>query len=343
MATMKDIAAEAGVSQATVSYVLNNRRDGLKIKDETRERIFEIAKRLRYSRNAQALTMRTGKSNVIAYVDNIMGRMEYSGVIVADLMNACAKNKYFVKLFSYEESEESISSIFADRPAGIVCRSVTPKMFDLLLTYADNYQTPVISLSHPYDCERGCFLIADDVAGGEIAFEHLHGLGHVEIGLLAASTVGPREKGFVNAADKAGVKIEEDNILRFDNFPAQSYLKIIKRLKQANCPSAFHCVTDLHAFRLIQATYELGMKIPEDLSVSGVGNLSMGKYSSPPLTSIANTRSLGEIAAEIIFDMIDKNDFDVNQLNVNTFPMELVVRSSTAPHKKRDDKDEVSR
>jgi DNA-binding LacI/PurR family transcriptional regulator len=333
MVTMKDIGTEAGVSQATVSYVLNNRRGGLKIKEETRARINSIAAKLNYSRNATAAMMKTGRSNLIIYVDNIMGKAEYSAVIVSALMEYCAERQYNVKVFSCA-TKNCVPRVFEERPAGIITRSIPPEIFGLLKKYVDTHKTPLISLSRQEEYPDINSIVADEEGGGEKALRHLAWFGHTNFAIIAPLTEQSRERGFRLAAYKAGLSVKPENILRLKNHSVECLGKIEKFLKRKELPTAFYCVTDYHAMRLMQVAYNMNMKVPEDFSVIGVAGLTAGEYCSPPLTSLALEKNMGTVAAEKIFKMINSKNFATEKLIVEKIPMKLITRSSTGQVKK---------
>jgi DNA-binding LacI/PurR family transcriptional regulator len=246
-------------------------------------------------------------------------------------MNYCAQKNYYVKLFSYAPNQESISRIFEERPAGIVCRSVSPEAFELLTNYADSYKTPVLSLSFnpEYAKTQGCFLIADEIEGGRKAFEHLLNLGHKNIGIVATDKPQSRETYFIKASSDAGYIIKEKNIIRLKNNHREHLIPLIQFFERSHDITAFFCVTDYHALRLIQAAYELNIKIPKDFSVVGVSGLSVGEYSAPSLTSLAIKDNIGTRAGEKIFDMIDTKIIPYKNMQVEKMPMELIIRNST--------------
>lgn len=335
MVTIKDIAKEAGVSHATVSYILNDRRDGLKIKEETRSRILDLARKMGYSRNAQARMMKTGKSNVIAYLDRDMGQHEYSSKLIASLMKHCAEHHYFVKLFNYDEKniEESIEKMFEQRPAGVVCRGIMSDAMACLKKYATAHNTPIISTSKLQEYDEGFFVISDDYDGSFQAFHHLYELGHRKFAIYGGKDIGVRELGFKESAAKKNIQIEDDNIIRTYEFEQETSEQVTRILSSSDRPTAIFAVTDYRAMIIMQVAYKLGIKIPDELSIVGFADLTASRFSSPPLTTIRATEGHGEIAGKEIINLINNKINVFDDLTVKKLPTELVLRESTTKAK----------
>lgn len=336
MATMNDVAAKAGVSQATVSYVLNNRHEKLRISEKTRQRILAVADELNYCRDARATMMKTGGTNVVAYVDNMMGRAEYSGIILSSLMEECARRKRYVKLFSLDDNRESVAILFEERPSGVVCRSVSPAAHENLLNYGESHGVPVLSLSRQTNHRRGVFLTPDDLGRGRQAFDCFTRLGHQNIGLVASGDVGFRERGFIDAARQAGRPIPDANILRLCGHGPERLPDIRDFLSAAERPTALFAVTDYHAFRVMQAAWDLEIAVPRDLSLIGVGGLSAGEYTTPTLTTIAVKGELGRFAADKLFEMVENKDTTYQESRIETCATEIIHRGSTAEFKRKE-------
>ena len=327
------IATEAGVSQPVVSQVLNGLGDTKKISKKTQEKVLLTAKKMNYRRNAIAQSMKTGKTNVIGLIGGWCS--SYSMEIIKGINNTVLKNNYLIKLLSAENTEEiknAARQCVEQRLAGVICRSLTEANLEILRTELVPNNIPIVlvdsSFSHDW-CSR---VISDDFEGAKLATEYLLKLGHRKIGHITNSlTLGfakIRYDGYLETmkntdgfdVEKNVYKITDDGY-EVSNLFREEITNFINRFK----PTAVFCGSDPIAMKVTLVASELGLKIPEDLSIIGYAGLEYSAISNPPLTTIAQKfEKMGQKASEILLSEIKKKS-PIKEIKL---PVELIIRNS---------------
>lgn len=328
MVTMQDVANLAKVSRGTVSSVLNGRYKKAKISKITRDKIFEVAAQLNYRRNALALSIKTGKTNVIGFIGGLY--TSYCMEIIRGINNVALKNDYMVKLLPIDRAEDvkNAARLCVEQClAGVICRSLNEESLENLRKELEPNNIPVVlvdsSFSHDW-CSR---VISDDFDGAKQATEYLLKLGHRRImhltNDLSCGFSKIRYDGFCAAMGE----IETQNICIIDNV-----LELTKNIRQAiseallkQRPTAVFCASDPIAMKLIIIASELGLKIPDDLSIIGYAGLELSAITNPPLTTIAqNFANMGKKASDILLSEIKEKSIKQEV----KLPVELVIRNS---------------
>jgi LacI family transcriptional regulator len=176
-------------------------------------------------------------------------------------------------------------------------------------------------------------VIVDDAAGGELAAKHLLALGHRRMAVLAeqlkVSSSQGRIQGFRQALEQAGVSLPASLIKASGaDLVADGKRKALQLLQGARRPTAIFCCNDLLAIGTLQAAKELGLRVPDDLSIVGFDNTILASVTDPPLTTVAQPIELmGNMTVNLLIGKLKKETI-VNPRTV--LQPELVVRGSTA-------------
>lgn len=327
-----DVARLAGVSQTTVSFVLNNRMD-IAIPDVTRQRVLEAARNLGYRRNSLARSLVRGCTQTIGV---IVPRMDnsFAAQIVQGIQEACAESEYRVllahTLHKPEVEAHQVELLLEYRVDGLICVcdewTITdlPKWLDVVL--ADGLACVLVddrSLASRVDC-----IVSDDLRGSLLAVRHLMELGHRRIGHLAAgtrtSTARDRTAGYRQALETAGLPVDERLIIgqsyRMDN--TRDTMHALLDLEEP--PTAVFAANDIKAADAVHAIEERGLRIPHDVALVGYANLLLAHYLH--LTSMdQHAQELGHRAARRVLQRIDDPDMQAEEIRM---PTELVVRHS---------------
>ena len=336
MVTMKTVAETAGVSRATVSYVLNGRHHekGLNINPETVTKVEETAIKLGYRRNELARSVRTGKTNVFGFIGSL--GTSYVMDIISGITTTCAANNYLLKIFPLEEHadiETIAKQCIEQRLSGVICRSLTEHQLDVLHQELQNFDMPIVlvdsSFSHNW-CSR---VISDDINGGKIAVEHLLELGHRRIANVSNPLDNAfsvmRNSGYCRAMSNAGIAKDDRLVCIVPQFYeiTEYFSETIRQLLIEQQPSAILCNSDPIAMKVIQVANSIGLRIPEDLSVIGYAGLNYTVLATPPLTTVKQPFiDMGEKAAQILISEVTQ----ATQVQEVRLPVELIVRKSTA-------------
>lgn len=342
MVKMTDIAAKAGVSQATVSLVLNNRTDGVRISEATRQRVIAAARDLGYQRNEVARAMVTGKTRVVGFA---AGRndCEENFRALAGVTEGAFEGEYSVKIFPAESVRPDYDlgrACVEQRLAGLVAQDLPATLLATVKTNLDRFHIPIVTMGGSDIVSGTLSILADEVQGATEALEHLKKLGHRRIGWVEggpqASCLAPgRERIFRDAATRTGVAVDDALIVKGraeDMGGAEEAARGL--LASAVRPTAVLCCCDRSALMAIRAARKCGLGVPADLSVVGFGGLTFCELSDPPLSSVSIPYwRLGRRAAAEIIEYSEKRgggngsgwDRDI------TLPASFVDRASTRP------------
>ena len=324
---IKDIAAEAGVSIATVSHAFRNPG---RVSDKTRKKVLKAAKNLGYTPNRLASNLRTSKSgNIVVIIPDVAD--SYNSRIITAIEQVSHERGYSVLLGDTQGSEErarEFAMMTSSRQADGIILMSHKLPFD---TGRDEYLPPIVNGSEPTGHEGIPTVSIDDVQAGMDATMHLIEYGHKDIGVITGDIESTssrlRLEGFKGAMSKAGLPLNE-SLIEYANYTIQSGEKATKSLLlQKKRPSAIFCFSDEMALGCIYALRQHGFRVPDDISVIGFDNIPMAHYFSPPLTTVAQpTEDIGRVCATLLLDLIDGKKPDEFHC---ILPHKLIVRQST--------------
>lgn len=340
MVTMNDIAARVGVSQATVSYVLNERSTGVRIREETRLRILEAAAELGYRRNDLARAMVTGKNFVLGFLTRNPSSEGTNRVIVGAQEQA-NRSKYLIKLLPISDTDARenyracIERCIEQRLAGILVQHLGQEALDYLHSEVRRYGIPVALVDDPPALKWGIRVVSDDESGIQAAVEHLVDLGHQNIAFISAQARSPlavaRQRCFCEALTRHGLRVPPEYVVSTD-WQNQSVIESEVRgfLTDASLrPSAVVCAGDGIAMVTLRVARAAGLVLPRDLSVVGFADLAMAAFADPPLTTVAQSfEEMGRVAVRRLLARAE-SEGSPNEPETITVPTLLVVRGST--------------
>lgn len=327
--TIKDVALRAEVSIQTVSNVLNRR---VNVRPKTRSRVLKACEELNYTPNAAARSLVTRKSKTIGLiVTNI--RNPIYGDIVATINEVADRYGYSVMVGNTKRnpvSEQRIVNLLVEqRTDGVLLASGiwNSAATEILLT-AD---IPVVRfLYHPETLNTDYFGAANS-EGTRLATNHLIALGHTRLGFVSgpkSSISLQREQGFKDAMKTAELTINESWIIDGGFTRQVAYYAGLKLLKRKNRPSGIACGSDLMAIGLIDAAYDLSLRVPDDIAVTGFDDIFAASIRPISLTTVKF--DLEGIAESAILRLINKisSETDIKDRKYVTAPCQLIIRSS---------------
>jgi LacI family transcriptional regulator len=334
--TQADVARRAGVSRATVSYVLNQRADGrIPITEETRRKVLEAARALGYAPHALARSLRSGLTHTVGLLIPDTNNPHYMDLL-AGVEAEVVEHDYYLVLVSAtldpERERHCLRSLFQQRLDGLVLAPTFADLFQDEIEELLDHTSPVAFVSpHPdADCAY-----ADVRSGAEALMDHLIALGHRRIGFvhgvardgLASTRIAVyREKASVYGSPGAP---DERLIVHCGHTMQDGYRAARQLLDLDAPPTAIWTVNDLLAVGALRAIRERGLRVPEDISLAGFDDIAIAAQLYPPLTTVdIHGTELGRRAAQLLFRRIQDPDRDVVRERIDT---ELVVRASTAP------------
>lgn len=326
MVSSKDVAKKAGVSQSTVSRVINNPNT---VSKDKRNKVEEVMEELNYIPDSVARSLISNKTNQISLISGTLNNpffVEATKIIVKyAYKKGFAVNVFFEEDFNHENL---YSTVFSQKTEGIILSSMyyESKHFDELR----KLKIPYMMFNRKH-IEGGNFVEIDNEQAGYIGAKYLVSKGHQHIhffsGELEKSTFLGRYSGYCKAMEELNIPKECKGI----SITAQTSEEIEKEIKKIlmykNRPTAIFAATDMIALTLIDCLQNLGYKIPDDIAVIGIDNTETLRHSSFNLTSIGPIEEgiLSSIAIEHLFKMIEEgreNNFQ------KTIPCQLYERGT---------------
>ena len=335
--TQVDVARRAGVSRATVSYVLNGLTDGrIPISDETRQRVVEAIEELGYEPDARAQALRSGSTNTIALVIPDL-RNPHFCEFATSVEEAARASGYHLLLSSTTLNDEYAVDIFKDlaqrRFDGLILASsfiLESKEAQAILARIHNRGLPVVEMGELYGVDS---VSADYTEATKEVVPYLLSLGHRRIGFVYG--VGAHELGldrlepYQETLHAAGIPIEPGLIVECGPTIEDGYQAAMKLLKLAPRPTAIIVINDLLAIGVIRAAADLGLRVPDDLSVVSYDDIPMANYLVPRLTTVTkDADTAGRKAFEILLARMKTPDLSRQVIHI---PARLIVRESTGP------------
>ena len=329
MVNYNDIARIAKVSPTTVSHVINETRF---VMPETKKRVLEVMKKLKYQPNLLARSLATGKTHTIGLVISDI-RNPFYPELVQGVEELAVKNDYNVFLcntdYDIEKGLRSIGALVKRKIDGIIVASsqVDSSIIDQLMdtdvsfVLVDWGKRNISVDSLYFDYKVG---IAEAIA-------HLISLKHRNIHFISGpktlKTAKIRTRNFIDAIEKHKNIDLNYKIFEGDHKIEGGYRMVQKILKEKVLPTAVVCSNDLTAIGAMKAFQASGIKIPDDISIIGLDNIALTEIVSPTLTTIELERyRIGRIAMELLLNRI-RNKKLPKQTCV--FKTKLIVRKST--------------
>ncbi len=328
--TIRDVAAKACVSIATVSHVLNGTRP---IRQQTRQRVLAAIHELGYSQNQAARNLVRGTSTFLGLIVSDVRNPFFPEITAAFQDEALAHGMDVVVLDTNYDAERTLNSVrrlMALQVPGvaILTSQIDPSVISML---AERRIAAVYLDLGTVDQAIGNIVI-DYEHGIAEAFQHLTNLGHRRIAYIGGPPHLPsaqrRKQAFLETARKLG--LESGCTIDGDFTVAGGYLACSKLLRK-NAPSAIIAGNDLTAIGVLHRAYDAGCRVPDDLSVVGFDDILFARYTQPALTTVAVPRTeIGKVAFEALWSMMPDPKLAGREFRVGTH---LVIRqSAVAPN-----------
>ena len=332
MSSIEDVARAAGVSTATVSRTMSGRGA---VSEATRTKVQKAAAELGYVARATAASLASGRSSNIGILTPYIDRWFFTEVI-RGAQEELASHGYDVTLYNLGDVPAQRSRMLDDfihRGRVDAFIAIDVPLTTAEITRLHDIQRPIIGVGGAIAGVRTISI--DDTEVVRIAMRHLLELGHTRIGMLGGGddavdvfkVASTRRKTFESVLRQAGIPLLP-GLIQFGHFTIPSgYTAAMTLLNQPNRPTAILAASDEMAFGAIIAARELGISIPEDLSVVGIDGHELGEFFG--LTTVdQNPPQQGKTAPMILLDEILPHRTETIDINT-ALPVRLVKRSST--------------
>lgn len=291
---MHDVAAAAGVSQATVSLVLNA-KSGSRFSEETRQRVQEAVQQLGYRTNAHAKTLRDGVAGIIGFLGDAVATTPFAGKIIEGAQERAWEDGLLLLTMNTGGNKAleaaSLDSMLSYKVAGVVYAAMYHRMLDVPEAL---HSVPSVVLNSQDREGRLPSVAPDEVLGGYTATRRLIEAGHQRIGLInieslesgLPAAVG-RFEGYTKAMTEAGLPVNKE-LVRFGTGNERDGFNYATELLTAQRPpTAVFCANDRTAWGAYQAASELRISIPGDVSIIGFDNQeTLAQHLRPGLTTL---------------------------------------------------------
>jgi LacI family transcriptional regulator len=330
--SQQDIAREANVSRVTVSLVLSGKDQ---TSPETRRRVLEAAERLRYRPNLLVQGMQTGRSGTIGVI--IPASMQFQGTIAQGIHDEIVAHDFVpIQLWAQTTPAgkatelEQIHRLVDRRVDGIIIWPADASVPDVHFHEIWERNIPLLTVDRETTTHAD-HVGTDEELGGQLVANHLLELGHRRVAHLTypnrPGSMSRRRESFIRAMEEGGgdvrlVEAERDEL----RAAAQRMLE-----NPSDRPTAVFAGTDPMASRVYGVAAELGLRVPEDLSIVGYADFEFARDLVPPLTTVRqDPYKIGRLAGRILLDRILERA-ETNQPQRVHLKPELVIRKSTAP------------
>ena len=332
--TTEDVAKIAGVSQSTVSRVLN---DYPYIKKNTRDKVLAVINELGFTRDEIARSLVEKRTKSIGLILGSISNPFFAETAEV-IIERAQELKYDVIVYNTghkdENLEQAINLLIGKRVEGIILTSVSKNYTEKIKKLHDN-GFPVLLYNSFLDIKDVNFIVMDNNKGARLAVQHLIKLGHKKIAKISGPskylatyerTVGYKEEMMEN-----GYEIDEGLIFNSEFSYDKIYSFTKKLLKKKDRPTAIIAASDQMALAVLDAASSLNLKIPADLSVVGFDNIRLSANEFIGLTTISQQMDQMSLTAlEKLIYLIENKETSSSSIQIFLKP-ELMVRKTTGP------------
>ncbi|MDE1184202.1 LacI family DNA-binding transcriptional regulator [Paraburkholderia sp.] len=306
MATIKDVAAVAGVSFTTVSHVVNNSRP---VSADVRAKVEHAIRQLNYVPSAVARSLKARSTSTIGLlVPNTTN--PYFAEMARGVEDGCARNGYCVFFCNSDDDpvkqRNYLRVLQEKRIDGLIVASAGED--SVLAQTLSDAREPLVIVDRNIEGLSADLVQIDHEKGGYLATRHLLELGHVKIGCItgpiSTAVSAMRVHGFIRAMAERGIEIAPGAIVESDFSGAGGY-GAASTLFDTLQPTAIFAGNDMMGIGALRAAAERGMKVPRDVSIIGFDDIELGHFTYPALSTVGQSvRALGEMAAQTLIERI---------------------------------------
>jgi LacI family transcriptional regulator len=330
---LKDLADYLGLAPATVSLVMNGAAVADTIAQETKDLIYEGARKLNYKPNFLARSLRTGRSFTVGVMVPEVSQ-GYNATVLSGIEDHLLQEGYFYFVASHRFRQDLVD----EYPQMFLHRSC-----DGLIVVNTSWRRllpiPVATVSSHDEVKGVTNIVLDHRRAAEVALRHLVELGHRKIAVIKGQDFVPDTEVRWNAiaamAQELGVPISPKLTVQIErNSPSPELgYRVTQELLASREPfTALFAFNDISALGAMRAIDEFGWRVPRDVSVIGFDNIETAAYHIPGLTTVEQPlRKMGKMAAENVLRRISRPEDELSRVAAKIIvEPELIVRGTTA-------------
>ena len=322
--SIKDVAHKAGVSVTTVSHILNHNAE--RFSKETIHKVMEAKETLGYFPNKNAQQLRGSKIKLIGVLLPSLTNPFFSTIMQSMDQNKPEDVDLFFLTTTGKELESNIKHLVERGMDGLVIGRLieNPEALD---TYLKKRNVPYVVLDQSEDHGFTDMIRTDEKAGGQLAAEHLVGLGHRNMAIVQPhkmmTNMKDRVYGFKSYCQKHGIP---DPIIYETDLSKAGGASIVSSIVESNATAAF-AINDEMAIGIMRGMADRGLSVPSDLSLVGYDDIDFARYMIPSLTTVAQPmEDIGALALTLIMKKIQSRGSDTEKIEL---PNKLVIRETT--------------
>lgn len=333
MVTIKDMAEMLGISTTTVSNVIHGKTS--EVSQKTVERVEKILEEYEYVPNISARSLTQNSSKIIGvalkcrrdkYTNLFMD--PFFGELIGALEAEIRARGYFMMIYTSNDISEIIRNVLTWNVDGLI---LVGMLHDDFIRIRSRYKNPMVLIDSYASREIANYVnigLEDEEGAYEIT-RYLLKMGHRKIAFLADNMEGvdyTRYVGHQRALEEYGLEMEEENLLIFHPGTVERESSLRELYYRCKNYTAFMCCSDYYAVLLMNYFMDRGIRIPEDLSITGFDNNQMSRVVRPALTTVGqDVTKKGKLAVEYLLKMIEGTEFEEWDVKL---PTELVIRDS---------------
>ncbi len=332
MINIFDIARTAGVSKTTVSRVINNQPG---VKEETRIRVLETIEKLNYIPNQAARSLVSRKAGVIGVVYNEFNTSVY--LELANLLEKCASKSNYNVIFCSSNDDLNAKARYLQYFTGGAADGLILFGSDIrdkeLVQKVIDINFPLVLIENHFNGFNVNNIIIDNFSGAKKAVEYLIGLGHKKIAHITGNVnhraASDRMNGYIEALNLAGIKYNKDYVVFTDAGDNSGAAAVEKLIWLEEPPTAVFAFNDLQGYEAIQKAVELGISVPQDLSIVGFDNIyDVLRFIPSNIRLTSMKQPMDKVAEAAVQLIIDKIDNRASEPKIMTFETEIYEGTS---------------
>jgi LacI family transcriptional regulator len=333
--TQKDVARRAGVSRSTVSYVLNDQTQlKIPISDDTRQRVMDAIAELGYEPDARAQSLRRGSTNIVGVIIPVI-QNPFFWQILSGISDGLQEAGYSLHLAHHpldmQQEANTIRQLKRQPVDGFILLAAAKYLLPRLTDYLRKSDMPIVEItSSKAEFDH---VVHTYASGTRTLMKHLLELGHREIGFIYGISVEvqgfDRLHVYREVLAEAGLPVNPEFEVHCGEELEDAYQAAYALLSRPDRPTALLVINDLLAIAVIRAAHDLGLSVPEDLSIASFDDIPISSYTLPRLTTVSGkAEESGRDAVRLLLKRFAEPDLPQQ---VTTTELQLIIRESTGP------------
>ncbi|HEY8347047.1 MAG TPA: LacI family DNA-binding transcriptional regulator [Symbiobacteriaceae bacterium] len=326
--TIRDVARHAGVSVATVSYVLNN---DPRISPETRRKVLAAIRELDYHPNSWAQGLAKRQPDIVGL---LMPAPRHADPFLLEFISGvidvtAAHHVGLLLLHAGRGADDPPRELLRRRVGGVIV--LESRAIDPRVEWLQKRGIPFVLFGRCQNVDVSYWIDVDNVAGARMAVEHLIDLGHRRIGYIGAPLMYMfaqfRLQGYREALEYHGLPLIPELVREGDLTEEGGYVSAAAMLQQKERPTAILAASDIMARGALRAIRDQGLRVPEDVALVGFDGTPLSAYTDPPLTTVRQpVYEIGRDVAELLLKIIAHPDTEKTRKLIQPT---LVIRESS--------------